>query len=105
MCSKNGFKSKQMNQIRIYPLIKINCPHKNKTSTPESAKTKWLQIPQLVILYEEFGCEDVGDDLPSVDAPDRVSAAGAMSGDGAGAGVGGMSVPKIASGRRTLSTW
>lgn len=86
-------------------LIQQILPHKNKTSKPESAKTNWLQIPQLIILYEELLGEDVEDALPPLVDPDGVSAAGAMSGDGAGAGVGGMSVPKIASGRRTLSTW
>ena len=55
------------------PLIQIYCPHKNKTNTPESAKTKRLQIPQLVILYEELVNEDVGDYLHLVDASDGVS--------------------------------
>ena len=72
---------------------------------PEIAKTMWIKLPQLMILLEDdgFGSED-GAVFPSLSA-EGASAEGAISGAGAGAGVGGISVPKIASGSRTLSTW
>lgn len=79
--------------------------HNQNKNPPEIAKTMWIKIPQLMILWEDDGFGSVdGAAFPSL-TTDGESAAGAISGAGAGAGIGGISVPKIASGSRILSTW
>lgn len=71
----------------------------------ETATNKWLQIPKLISCADEFGsCSDEdGEEFVVTFTPLGVSAAGGVSatGLGAGAGIGGISVPKIASGRST----
>lgn len=59
-----------------------------------------------MILCPELGGAIPGE-CPTVDSDDGESAAGLISEAGAGAGaeLGGISVPKMASGRSTLSTW
>lgn len=81
-------------------------PYKNKAIPPERTKTKQLQALVLIILSEDDGVEvDCDGACPRPPSATGASADGVMiSGDGAGAGIGGKSVPKIASGRSTLST-
>lgn len=93
----------------IYPQSDkiLSFHYRENTSTVEAANSKPPQAPKLAILQEEFGLveEGVG---PLSATNEGASAAGGLvstTGAGAGAAAGGMSVPKIAMGRRTLSTW
>nr|GME02287.1 hypothetical protein Iba_scaffold1681461CG0010 [Ipomoea batatas] len=86
--------------------IQVNWQQRKKAADPPTIAKIRLRGLKLIILWEEDGGEEVGDvESPLMPLSEAgASAAGAMSGDGAGAGVGGISVPKMASGRRTLST-